>query len=105
MATKKTFIDVELEWAEEQLSSWKAYIDANPLHELKDRVGEKITARGGVIPYVIANIEAQGKFLQETMKNYLALLKEVDGMREKEDVKKSTPRGHQDLTPGESGLI
>ena len=37
---------------------------------------------------VIASIEAQGKFVQETMKNYLQLLKEVDAMREKEESKK-----------------
>ena len=39
MAIKKTtFINTELSWAEEQLHSWKSYVDANPLHELKYRV-------------------------------------------------------------------
>ena len=39
MAIKKTtFINAELEWAEEQLHSWKSYVDANPLHGLKYRV-------------------------------------------------------------------
>ena len=89
MAIKKTtYTDVELEWAETQLSSWKQYVDANPLHELKDRIEWKPTAKGGVMPMVIASIEAQGKFVQETMKNYLLLLKEVDLMREKEEAKK-----------------
>lgn len=89
MATSKknVFIGAELEWAEEQLVSWKAYVDANPLHELKDRIEWKPTAKGGVMPMVVASIEAQGKFIQETMKNYLALLKEVDIMREKEAAK------------------
>ena len=36
---------------------------------------------------VIASIEAQGKFIQETMKNYLALLEVVDKLREKEESK------------------
>jgi hypothetical protein len=36
---------------------------------------------------VIASIEAQGKFIQETMKNYLALLEVVDKLREKEEAK------------------
>ena len=85
---KSTYIDVELEWAEQQLSTWKSYVDANPLHELKDRIEWKPTAKGGVMPMVIASIEAQGKFVQETMKNYLLLLKEVDAMREKEESKK-----------------
>lgn len=107
MATKKksTFIDVELEWAEEQLASWKSYVDANPLHQLKDRIEWKPTARGGTMPMVIASIEQQGKFIQETMKNYLSLLKEVDVMREKEELKKSSVRGDQTLSPIEEGSI
>jgi len=106
MASKKqTFSDVELSWAEEQLNSWKAYVDANPLHKLKDRIEWKPTARGGTMPMVIASIEAQGKFIQETMKNYLALLKEVDVMREKEDAKQKQIRGDQTLSPLEGGEI
>jgi hypothetical protein len=41
---------------------------------------------------VIASIEAQGKFIQDTMKNYLSLLGQVDGLRERE-VKKVETRG------------
>ena len=79
MAAKKyIFVEAELEWAEEQLISWRAYVDANPLHELKDRIEWKPTAKGGTMPMVIASIEAQGKFIQETMKNYLALLEVVE---------------------------
>ena len=86
---KGTFINTELDWAEEQLSSWKAYMwISNPLHEIKDRIEWKPTAKGGLLPMVIASIEAQGKFIQETMKNYLALLEVVEKLREKEDAKK-----------------
>ena len=94
---KTTFINTELEWAESQLTSWKAYVDANPLHELKDRIEWKPTAKGGMLPMVIASIEAQGKFVQETMKNYLALLEQVDKLREKEEAKKVETRGGQEL--------
>ena len=89
MATikKTTYINTELEWAEQQLQSWRAYVDANPMHELKDRIEWKPTAKGGTMPMVIASIEAQGKFIQETMKNYLALLEVVDKLREKEEAK------------------
>lgn len=98
MAVRKTtYIDVELDWAETQLASWKQYVDANPLHELKDRIEWKPTAKGGMLPMVIASIESQGKFVQETMKNYLALLKEVDVMREKQEAKKIETRGGQEL--------
>jgi hypothetical protein len=36
---------------------------------------------------VIASIEAQGKFVQETMKNYLALVEVVDKLRNAEEAK------------------
>lgn len=86
--TKTTYINTELDWAETQLHSWKQYVDANPLHELKDRIEWKPTAKGGLLPMVIASIEAQGKFVQETMKNYLALLEVVERLRTVEEAKK-----------------
>ena len=46
---------------------------------------------------VIASIESQGKFIQETMKNYLALLEVVDKLREKEESKIEI-RGSGDLS-------
>jgi len=105
MAVKKTtYIDVELEWAETQLASWKAYVDANPLHTLKDRIEWKPTSKGGMLPMVIASIEAQGKFVQDTMKNYLMLLKEVDAMREKEQ-EKAIKRGKGELNAQQQQLL
>jgi len=68
---KGIFINAELDWAEQQLQSWKAYVDANPL--------------------------AQGKFIQETMKNYLALLEVVEKLREKEEAKVEV-RGNGELS-------
>lgn len=86
-STKTTYINTELDWAEEQLTSWRAYVTANQLHELKDRIEWKPTSKGGMLPMVIASIEAQGKFVQETMKNYLALLEVVDKLRRIEESK------------------
>ena len=60
---------------------------ANQLHELKDRIEWKPTSKGGMLPMVIASIEAQGKFVQETMKNYLSLLEVVDKLRSAEESK------------------
>ena len=97
MAIKNNYISTELDWAEQQLVSWKAYVDANPLHLLKDRIEWKPTARGGLIPMVIASIEAQGKFIQETMKNYLSLLEVVNNLREREQAKIET-RGKAELS-------
>ena len=107
MAIKKktAYTEIELQWAEDQLASWKAYVDANPLNELKDRINWKETKNGGAMPMIIASIEAQGKFIQETMKNYLALLREVEAMREKEESKQKTVRGQQNLTPFEAATV
>ncbi len=106
MAVKKnTYIDMELSWAESQLASWKAFIDANPIETLKHDIEWKPTSKGGAIPMVIASIQQQGKFIQETLKNYLALLAEVDRLREKEEAKQINVRGDQSLNPFESGEI
>lgn len=95
---KTTYINTELSWADEQLKSWRAYIDAHPLHELTDRIEWKPTAKGGLLPMVIASIESQGKFIQDTMKNYLALLEVVDRLRKVEEAKIET-RGNVGISP------
>lgn len=105
MAGKKVFVEIELEWAEKQLEEWKEYIEKRPLDALQDRIGTKITSNGGQIPYVISSIEQQGKFIQDTLKNYLALLKEVDNMRAIEAEKKIKARGVESLSPMEEGGI
>src|ERR1051326_7934091 len=106
MATaERLFVGAELEWAEKQLQEWKDYIDAHPLATLKDRIGNKPTKNGGMMPYVISSIEQQGKFIQDTMQKYLLLLKEVDVMRSLEEEKKIKARGVEQLTPLEDGSI
>lgn len=107
MATKKktVYTEIELQWAETQLASWKAYIDANPMEKLKDRKDMKETKNGGTIYQVVSTIEQQGTYLQNTMKNYLALLKEVELMRQLEEEKQKSVRGHQALTPFEGGQV
>ena len=98
MAIKKTtYINTEFDWAEQQLISWKKYVDANPLHQLEDRIKWKETKAGGAMPMVIASIEAQGKFVQETMKNYLALLEQVEKLSEKEEAIVVPARGGVEL--------
>lgn len=104
-AVKKLYTSMELEWAEKQLLEWRDYIDAHPLATLEDRVGQKPTRNGGMIPYVISSVEQQGKFIQDTLQKYLLLLKEVDNMRAIEEEKKIKARGVEDLTPMESGTI
>jgi hypothetical protein len=106
MAVKKSvYVEAELEWAENQLQQWKEYVDAHPLVSLKDRVGQKPTKNGGMIPYVISSIEQQGKFVQDTMEKYLKLLVEVNRMRTLEEEKKIKARGVDTLTPFEDGTV
>lgn len=98
MAVKKNiYISAELDWAEEKLSEWKQYIDDNPLPSLTDRMDYKETKNGGMVRTVVANIESQIKSLRDTMKEYLALLKEVDTMREREEAKQKEVRGGGDV--------
>lgn len=106
MAVKKNiYVEAELEWAEAQLQQWKDYVDSHPLSGLKDRVGQKPTKNGGMIPYVISSIEQQGKFIQDTMEKYLKLLVEVNRMRTLEEEKKIKARGIDNLSPLEDGSI
>lgn len=88
MATKKikpeNFIGVDLDWAEEQLVTWKKYVSDNPFEAMKDRISWKETKGGGQIPIVVATIESQQKNVRDTMKDYLSLLAVVNELREKE---------------------
>lgn len=97
MAGKKDiYISAELDWAEEKLAEWRDYIDSNPIPELKDRIEWKPTARGGAIPMVIASQESQIKCIRDTMKEYLALLEQVNKLREIE-AKRLEARGGKDV--------
>jgi len=96
MAARTSYVNAELEWAEAQLSTWKSYVDNHPLDKIEDRI-EWRTTKTGTYPSVVATIESQGKFIQETMKNYLSLLEVVDKLREKEE-KRIETRGNSKLS-------
>ena len=97
MATKRqTYINAELEWAEQKLLEWKQYVDDNPFQSMKDRIEWKPTSKGGMIPMVIASIESQIKCVRDTMKEYLVLLEQVDKMRQTEEHKKKDVKGGAD---------
>jgi hypothetical protein len=88
MAKKQnSYINTELDWAEAQLKTWKKYVDANPIHELKERMVWKETRGGGQMPTVSETIGQQIKTLTDLMTKYLALLEVVDKLREKEESK------------------
>lgn len=107
MATKKknNYIEYELEFLETKAEELKQYIIDNPFSKLADRMAYKETKNGGMIPTVVANKEAQRKDLTQALKDYADIVQIIAGMREKEDVKKSTPRGEQALSPMEERMI
>lgn len=100
MAVKKikpdSFIGVDLDWAEEQLATWKQYVSSNPFEGMKDRISWKETKGGGQIPIVVATIESQQKNVRDTMKDYLSLLSVVDQLRQKEAEKEQLRKGFND---------
>lgn len=88
MAKKQALlIEYELEFLEEKLKELKEYIKANPFDKLVDRLSYKETKNGGLIPIVVANKEAQRKDLTQALKDYAEILRTVESMREKEDIK------------------
>ena len=89
MAQKKTLlIEYELDFLEKKLQELKDYIESTSFSTLTDRMAYKETKAGGIIPICIANKEAQRKDLTQALKDYADILRTVDAMREKEDVKK-----------------
>ncbi len=98
MPTKKTvYISAELDFAEEQLATWKKYIADNPYDEVEDRKELMKTKTGGAYYAVVQNKEAIQKSIRDTMKEYLALLEVVDRLREKEQAKTKEVRGGGDI--------
>lgn len=85
---KALLIEYELEFLEKQLAELKEYIEANPYSQLADRMQSKVTKNGGIVLVCVANKEAQRKDLTQALKDYAEILRTVDAMREKEDVKK-----------------
>jgi len=78
MAIKKNpFAAIDPDWAAAQLETWKAYVEANPFNQMKDRIEWKPTSKGGTMPMVIASKEAQMKACRETLKDYITLAIEL----------------------------
>lgn len=88
MKKANSYILAELDFAEQQLSAWREYIEANPINEIKDRWGKKEMPKGGQTWVVTATAEQQIKCVQDTLTKYLQLLEVVDKLREKEESKK-----------------
>ena len=99
MATKpNNYITAELNFAEQQLESWKEYIKSNPINKVEDRWGKKEMPKGGYAWVVTASAEQQIKCIQDTLTKYLQLLEVVNNLREKEEARKEA-RGTATVPP------
>lgn len=90
-------INEELEWLEAKALSIKEYVDANPYHEVKDRSTTKYTKDGNSYEEVVQKIEVIHKSLRDAMKDYAALLGQIDKLREEEKRKEVEARGGADM--------
>lgn len=95
---KALLIEYELEFLETQLAELKSYIEANPYSKLEDRMSSKLTKNGGIVLVCVANKEAQRKDLTQALKDYAEILRTVDSMREKDELKKEA-RGTGTVPP------
>ena len=95
MATKKSYITDDLEFAEIQLATWKRYVLDNPIDSAIDRRGEKEMPNGQIVKNaIIATKEQVIKSTEEMFERYLRLLPVIDELRTKEDAKQSKVRGN-----------
>lgn len=90
VTTKKqtALAEYEAEFLERKLVELEQYIDARPFQELKDRIEWKQTKSGGMLPMVIASIEAQRKDIAQAMIDYADIAARVRKLREEEEAKK-----------------
>jgi hypothetical protein len=103
VSKRNNYIDMELEWLEMKAEELRSYVDSNPLSTLIDRIQNRETRGGGVIPMVVATIEQQHKNIRDTLKDYALIVEAIAKLREKEEQKKMLTRGDADLSPFEQG--
>lgn len=97
-AVKKKYAEFESEFLERKLEELKEYMENRPLDLLKDRVEWKQTRNGGMMPMVIATIEAQRKDLAAAMKDYAEislLVKEL--RRDADQIQQAEARGSSNI--------
>lgn len=98
MAKKRQLlITDELDFYEKKVEDAINYVDSINLAELKDRIEMKPTAKGGVMPMVIASIEQQVKSYFDAMEKIPKLLAALEELRQKYADRVQETRGDVDL--------
>lgn len=95
MATKTSYIEMDLQFLEEELESCKAYVKSINLVDLQDRRGPKEMPNGKVVDSVICTKEQQAKSKLEVLEKIAKMLPSIDEMREKQ-VKSNARKGFDD---------
>lgn len=77
------YTKVEHEWLEQKASQLKAYIDANPLEDIDDRIETVTSSKGIPAIKVIAKKEESLKSWINALKEFAGLLLTLEALREK----------------------
>lgn len=98
-ATKKnSYTTVELSFAEEQLASWKKWLQDNPYNDIVDRKEVQLNKKtGGSFLTTVQTKEAIQKAHRDTLKEYLAMCEVLDKLRAADEHKKKEMKGGHDV--------
>lgn len=87
MSSKKNnYITEELDWLEAKAAEIKQFADANPYHQISDRIVSLMGATG-LVEKVSATIESQQKSIRDSLKDYALIIEAINKLREQEENK------------------
>lgn len=82
MAKKVNYVLSELDWLEVKIKDMRAYVDNHPFEKLTDRTEIVMSAKGTPVIKITATIEAQIRELRATLKDFIAMLSDVNRLRQ-----------------------
>jgi len=98
VAKKNIYITAELEFAEQQLASWKNWLISNPYETIVDRKEMQMNKKtGGSFMTTVQTKEAIQKAHRDTLKEYLAMAEVVERLRAADEIKKKSVKGGMEI--------
>lgn len=95
---KNSYVTVELQFAEEQLASWKQWLQDNSYNDIGDRKEVQLNKKtGGSFLTTVQTKEAIQKAHRDTLKEYLAMCEVLDRLRAVDEEKKKNVKGDGDI--------
>ena len=104
MIKKNLYTVAELDFLEDQVANFIAFLQGRPVHLLQDRVAMKTTKTGGSMPTVIATIEDQMKANTHVMKELLNMMPVLEALR-KESIESIQGKGTAAISPRMQRLL